>query len=94
MDPDLLVTVEVEVEPLPGQSLVTPKPSLGGREVPPDRIAKVRQIEPAEDAVPVRVVALRSPDGASSLGVVPLARQSEESACIFLCIRFDSEYFT
>ncbi len=71
VDPDLLVTVEVEVESLPGQSFVTPKPSLGGREVPPDRIAKVGQIEPAEDTVPVRVVALRSPDGTSSLRVVP-----------------------
>ena len=79
----------------PGEPLALAAARLGLRQVAPDRVPQVRQIEPAEDAVPVGVVALRAADGAAHRGrVAPARGASALSAIIFLCIRFDSEYLT
>src|SRR5215210_1565436 len=66
VNPDLIVAVPVQVQHLRGQILTAPEISLGLREIPPDGLSQMRQVETAEDAVPVRVVALRSPDRPAS----------------------------
>ena len=96
VDPDLLVPVPVEVEhaPRPGPSPRRSSPSASAS-FAPDGVAQVRQVQAAEDAVPVGVVALGAADGAAQLGGgSPVRRQSADSACIFLCIRLDSGYLT
>src|SRR2546425_8035412 len=65
MDPDLIEAVTVQVEPLRGERLTAPQLALGQREVVPDRVPQMREVEPPEHTVPVRVVALRAADGAA-----------------------------
>src|SRR2546427_9682590 len=63
MDPDLIEAVTVQVEPLRGERLTAPQLALRQREVVPDRVAQMRQVEPPEHTVPVGGVALRAADG-------------------------------
>ena len=95
VQPDLVMAVAVEIEHLPGEPLAPAELAFREGQLAPDGVAKVRQVQAAEHAVPIRVVALGTADGPSGLGRDRrLRRQSADSACIFLCIRFDSEYFT
>src|SRR2546422_11335549 len=63
MDPDLIEAVTVQVEPLRGERLTAPQLALCQREVVPDRVPQMRQVEPPEHTVPVGVVALCAADG-------------------------------
>src|SRR2546422_4849325 len=63
MDPDLIEAVTVQVEPLRGERLTAPQLALRQREVVPDRVPQMRQVEPPEHTVPVGVVALCAADG-------------------------------
>ena len=80
-----VAAVAVEVELFPGQRLALPQQRLGPRQFVPDRVAQVRQVEPAEDAVPVGVVALGPADGPARVRrVAALAaerRRAPPSSC-------------
>ena len=76
MDPDLVVAVAVDVEDVVRQSLPLTQRRFRLRQVPPDRVSQMRQVEAAEDAVPVGVVALGPADGATRRGRIAMpARQ-------------------
>ena len=92
--PDLVVAIAVQVEHVPRETLARAQRRFGLREIAPDRVPQMRQVEPAEDAVPVGIVALRPADGATHRGRIAGRRASALSAIIFLCIRFDSGYLT
>mgnify|MGYP003693547941 CR=1 FL=1 len=52
--PELRISVVVEVELLIRERLSLAEHTLGDRQLTPDRVAQMRQIEAAEYAVPVR----------------------------------------
>src|SRR3989449_5662900 len=56
--PDLLEPVSVEIELLDLERGAAPQLAFGQREVAPDRLPEMREVQPSEHAVPVRVVAL------------------------------------
>src|SRR5439155_16403304 len=62
MDPDLLEPVTVEIELLDLQGGAAPQLAFRQREIAPDGLAQVWEVQPSEHAVPVRVVALRAAD--------------------------------
>src|ERR1051326_7508411 len=57
VDPELVVPIMIEVQPLVQKILVAPKLRLGQCELLPDGVTQMRQIQTAEDAVPVRIIA-------------------------------------
>jgi hypothetical protein len=64
VDPQLLGAVGVEIERFHGQRLAAAQLALGEGQVAPDRGPQVRQVQSAEHAMPVGVVALGAADGA------------------------------
>src|SRR2546422_7560850 len=60
--PDLLEPVSVEIELLDLERGAAPQLAFGQREVAPDRLPEMREVQPSEHAMPVRVVALRTAD--------------------------------
>src|SRR5207302_9261719 len=62
MDPDLLEPVAVQVHALDGERRAAPQLALGQRELVPDGMSQMRQVQAYEHAVPLRVVALRAAD--------------------------------
>src|SRR5687767_5083995 len=79
MHPYLVASVGVEVERFGSQTLTSTKLTFGAREIQPDRLAQVREVESAEHSVPHRVVALRMADGAArSRRIAPTAAERGE----------------
>ena len=79
MDPELGIPVVVESQLFIRQRLASPQLALGEGQLVPDRVTEMGQIESAEYAVPIGVVALRAPDGAASgRRIAPAARQVRE----------------
>src|SRR6267154_4547801 len=75
VDPQLGVAVVVEIQLLVRQRLTLAQRALGDRELAPDRVAQVREVQAAEHAVPVGIVALRATDGPSGFrGIATAAR--------------------
>jgi hypothetical protein len=67
MNPDFVVSVSIDIEDLGRQHLTLSELALGLRQVLPDGFPKVREIQPAEHAVPVRIVALSPADGSAGI---------------------------
>src|SRR5262245_1676607 len=61
MNPQLVVAVTVEVQPLMLKAFFPPQLPLGDAELLPDGVPKVRQVQATEDSMPVGVIALRPP---------------------------------
>ena len=79
VNPDFLESVAIQVEALDLKRLAPPQLRLGQREVAPDRVAEVGEVEAAEHAVPVGVVALRPRDRLPRLdGIAAAAAQGGE----------------
>ena len=94
-DPDLVVSVGVDVARFRPRAIRRREAALRRWPVVPDVSAQERQVQPAEDAVPVGIVALRPADGAPDLGADRPVRDSRcESASMTLCIRLLSGYLT
>ena len=68
MNPQLDVAIAGDVDGLAGDRLIRAQRALGFRKVAPYLRAQERQVQAAEDAVPVCVVALSAPDGATRGG--------------------------
>src|SRR5437867_6726933 len=76
MDPKLGIPVVVEIQLFIRQRLASPQLALAEGQLVPDRVTEMGQIEAAEYAVPIVVVALPAPDGpASGRRIAPAARQ-------------------
>jgi hypothetical protein len=65
MNPDLFMAVAVDIDRFVCEPFIAPELRLGQREISPDLGAKEWQVQPAEHAMPVGIIALRPADGAS-----------------------------
>ncbi len=90
MDPLFRVPVGIEVDRLDGHRLALAEQALGQGELGPERRAEMRQVEPAEDAMPVGIIALGPPDGPACRGRVAAfpAERGEREHRLVQPIRF------
>src|SRR5688572_544200 len=76
VNPEFRVAIMIDVPRFPLQWLVLPQLLLRGGEVSPYLGSEERQVQSAEDSVPVRIIALRTSDRATRRGrIATLATQ-------------------